>query len=106
MADPDPIVVDPKYLHELARIQRDAAGNVVDYTTDIGFGDDIAWSHGVYVRLGVNGIWDAIEARKRAGEALAKLFNHTADELDKGGTMYAGTDDAQGRDLDKHMQDG
>jgi len=37
---------------------------------------------------------------------LAELFKATADKLDKGGTMYASTDEQQARDLDKHMQDG
>ena len=106
MADPDPIDVDPAYLHQLAGTQRRAADCIVDYTEDTGFGGDIARTHGVYVRAGVNGILDAIEERKRAGAALAELFKATADKLDKGGTMYASTDEQQARDLDKHLQDG
>jgi len=93
--------VNPSYLKILAGRQRTAGNDISDATGD-GFVGDIERTHGLYVRAGVNGIADAAIARKTAGEAVKRVSDFLADQLDDAAKNYASTDQHAGQDLGRH----
>ncbi len=95
---------DPDYLRVLAERQRSAANAVHDVTSDVDFMRTIAWSHGLYVRAGVNGIWDAVDERARAGEAMKKFSESLADRLEKGAFAYEATDERNAGEVGNEMR--
>jgi len=98
--------VSPSYLKILAGRQRTAARDISDATgDDFDFVGDIERTHGLYVRAGVNGIADAAGARKKAGEAVKKVSEFLADQLDQATKIYTGTDQNAGTDLNAQLHD-
>ena len=95
--------VSPSYLKILAGRQRTAAKDISDATGD-DFVGDIERTHGLYVRAGVNGIADAAGARKKAGEAVKKVSEFLADQLDQATKIYTGTDQTTGQNLDSQVR--
>ena len=84
MSDQTPEMnVDPSYLHDLGRAQRTAATALAGCTSDTSFTHDIWMTHGLYFGFGNQGIEDAVNARKKAGEAMGNYSNELADKLEK-----------------------
>ncbi len=94
--------VNPSYLKILAGRQRTAGNDISDATGD-GFVGDIERTHGLYVRAGVNGIADAAIARKTAGEAVKRVSDFLADQLDDAAKKYARTDQNAGQNLNAQV---
>jgi len=89
--------VDPSYLHQLAGAQRQAAADLGNATASTdGVGAALWTTHGVYTAQGNLAFAKAVQARKAAGEAMGKLSDFLADQLDNAGTIYTGADHQQG----------
>ena len=107
MSNPTPEVnVDHERLRELAGVQRAAATDLATCTSDVSFIHDIWMTHGLYFGFGNQGIEDAVNARKKAGEAMGNYSNELADKLEKASTVYAGVDRQQAQDLNAGLSDG
>jgi len=97
--------VDPSYLHDLGRAQRTAATALAGCTSDTSFTHEIWVTHGLYFGAGNQGIEDAVNARKKAGEAMSTYSNALADQLDKASAVYARVDRQQAADLNARLRD-
>ena len=99
------VQVDQQYLRSLAAKQTQAGAMIRRTSDDTGFGEDIATSHGVWVRAGVNAILKALDARRSAGDQVAANCDALAERLNQADLLYAATDQQQASVLDKQMTD-
>ena len=93
--------VDPRYLQDLADLQRTAATHIGEATAATDDISKLLWlTHGVlFGTFGVPGIQDNAQSRRGAGAALQNRSEELAELLDKANTVYENADQEQGRNL-------